>query len=522
MVSPAASARGVLSNRVSPGRIPRLCLALQAPTPGELLQRAERAAREAQLLELRLDALKQPTAAIQPLREFLHSTPQTLVIATCRKSTYGGGFKGSTDAEWAVLKHAAGAGCALIDLELQSAERLSAHALADLRQQTNLIVSYHDHKTTPPLHPILERMEAIAADLYKIVPTANTWRQNIELLRFLDAYTGATPLIAFCMGEAGLLSRVLCSRAGGAMTYAALEGDEATAAGQPTLAELRNLYRVETLNKATRVYGVLGYPLTHSLSPLMHNAAYRRLGMNAVYLPLPTRKPAEVLDLADEIPLSGFSVTHPYKSAFLDRLERIDPLGKLVGAINTVVRSQGKFYGYNTDIAGVVEPLSQALPLRGAKILVVGAGGAARAAVFGLRGNGAHVFIYNRTREHAQKLAAEARAKVVPRADLKKLSFQAIVHATPVGQYPKVGEALLEPDEIHAPVVFDLVYNPLETELLRRARAQGARVIPGFEMLALQGARQFELWTGKPAPLEDMRRELFTALSAQPDAAARP
>jgi 3-dehydroquinate dehydratase/shikimate dehydrogenase len=521
MVSPAASARSILSNRVSPGRIPRLCVAVQAATPAEMMQRAERAAREVSLLELRLDALKQPTAAIQPLREFLRSSPQTLVIATCRKSTYGGSFKGSTEAEWAVLKHAAAAGSALIDLELQSAERLPASALAEVRQQTNLIVSHHDFKTTPPLGPILERMGAISADLYKIVPTANTWRQNIELLRFLDAYTGATPLIAFCMGEAGLPSRVLGPRSGGAMTYAALDAEEATAAGQPTLAELRGLYRVEALNKATRVYGVLGYPLAHSLSPRMHNAAYRRMGMNAVYLPLPARKPAEVLDCADDIPLSGFSVTHPYKSAFLDRLARIDPLGKLVGAINTVVRSQGKFYGYNTDIAGVVEPLSQALPLRGTKILVLGAGGAARAAVFGLRGNGAQVFICNRTREHAQKLAAEARAKVVARAELKKLSFQAIVHATPVGQYPKMREALLEPEEIHAPVVFDLVYNPLETELLRRARALGARTIHGFEMLALQGARQFELWTGKPAPLEDMRRELYIALSEPAEGTAR-
>jgi 3-dehydroquinate dehydratase/shikimate dehydrogenase len=521
MVSPAVSARGVLSNRVSPGRIPRLCIALQAQTPAELLQRAERASRDSSLIEVRLDALKQPTAAIQPLREFLHSSPQTLVIATCRKSTYGGGFKGSTEAEWAVLKHAATAGCALIDLELQSAERLPANALADVRQQTNLIISYHDHKTTPPLGPILERMEAIPADLYKIVPTANTWRQNIELLRFIDGYSGATPLIAFCMGEAGLLSRVLSPRAGGAMTYAAFDAAEATAAGQPTASELRHLYRVEALNKATRIYGVLGYPLAHSLSPLMHNAAYRRMGMNAVYLPLLTRKPAEVLDFADDIPLSGFSVTHPHKSAFLDRLERIDPMGKQVGAINTVVRSQGKFYGYNTDVAGVVEPLAQAVPLRAAKVLVLGAGGAARAAVFGLRSHGAQVFICNRTREHAQKLAAEARAKVVARADLKKLSFQAIVHATPVGQYPKVGESPLEADEIHAPVVFDLVYNPLETELLRRARGLGARVIHGFEMLALQGARQFELWTGKPAPLEDMRRELFTALTTPPDAAAQ-
>ncbi|HVA64498.1 MAG TPA: shikimate dehydrogenase [Terriglobales bacterium] len=492
-------------------------MAVQAPTVGELLDRAERASRETTLLELRLDSLKLPSAAMGPLREFLRSSPQTLVIATCRKQTYGGGFKGSAEAEWRILHDAALAGCALVDIELQSAERLAAGALSELRQHTNLIVSYHDFKTTPPLAPLLKRMRAIPADLYKLVPTASTWRQNIELLRFVDANSGPQALVAFCMGEVGLLSRLLSLRVGGAFTFAALEADEATASGQPDIEALRNLYRMDTLNRATRIYGVLGYPLAHSLSPRMHNAAYRRTGENALYLPLPSRRPTDVLDFADDIPLSGFSVTHPYKSAFLDRLERMDPIAKAVGAINTVVRSQGKFYGYNTDVAGIVEPLAQALPLRGAKILVLGAGGAARAAVFGLRSRGAQVFIHNRTRQRAQALAAAAKAKVVGRQELKKLEFQAIVHATPVGQYPKVKESPLAADEIHAPVVFDLVYNPLETELARLARAGGARVIPGMEMFVLQGARQFELWTGKPAPVEEMRREVLAALTELAD-----
>jgi len=513
MVMVATSPRGFLSNRVSPGRIPRLCVAVQAPTVSELLGRAERASRETTLLELRLDSLKLPSAAMGPLREFLRSSPQTLVIATCRKQTYGGGFKGSAEAEWRILHDAALAGCAMVDIELQSAERLTAGALSELRQHTNLIVSYHDFKTTPPLAPLLKRMRAIPADLYKLVPTASTWRQNIELLRFVEANSGPQALVAFCMGEVGLLSRLLSLRAGGAFTFAALEAEEATASGQPDIEALRNLYRMDTLNRATRIYGVLGYPLAHSLSPRMHNAAYRRTGENALYLPLPSRRPTDVLDFADEIPLSGFSVTHPYKSAFLNRMERLDPIAKAVGAINTVVRSQGKFYGYNTDVAGIVEPLAQALPLRGAKVLVLGAGGAARAAVFGLRSRGAQVFIHNRTRQRAQALAAAAKAKVVGRQELKKLEFQAIVHATPVGQYPKVKESPLAADEIHAPVVFDLVYNPLETALARLARAGGARVISGMEMFVLQGARQFELWTGKPAPVEEMRREVLAALT---------
>jgi 3-dehydroquinate dehydratase/shikimate dehydrogenase len=258
---------------------------------------------------------------------------------------------------------------------------------------------------------------------------------------------------------------------------------------------------------------VLGYPLGHSLSPRMHNAAYRRMGMNAVYLPLPSKRAAEVLDTAEEIPLSGISVTIPHKSELLDRLERVDTLAAEVGAINTIVRSQGKFYGYNTDVAGIVEPLAQAMPLRGAKILVLGAGGAARAAVFGLRSRGAQVFICNRTRAKAQALAAQAKAKVVGRADLKKLEFQALIQATPVGQFPKVKESPLEANELHAGVVFDLVYNPMETALARMAREAGAKIIPGVEMFVHQGARQFELWTGKPAPVDTMRQEVLTALA---------
>lgn len=514
MVVAASNPRGLLSNRVSPGRVPRLCVSLQAPTAGELLARAERAARESTLLELRLDAIKLPASAITPLREFLRSTSQTMVIATCRKQTYGGGFKGGIQEELRILREAALAGCALVDLELQSAEHLTAGALMELRQHASLILSYHDFKTTPPLAPLLQRMQRIPADFYKLVPTASTWRQNIEMLRFVEANSGQQSLVAFCMGEVGLLSRLLSLRAGSAFTFAALDAAEATAPGQPDVRELRNLYRLDLLNRATRIYGVLGYPLEHTLSPRMHNAAYRRAGENALYLPLPSRRPEDVLEYADAIPLSGFSVTQPYKSAFLDRLERLDPLAQAIGAINTVVRRQGKFYGYNTDVAGIVEPLAQALPLRGAKILVLGAGGAARAAVFGLRSRGAQVFVHNRTRQRAQALAQAAKAKVVARPELKKLTFDALVNATPVGQYPKVKESPLEAGEVRAHVVFDLVYNPLETALIQMARAAGARVIPGMEMFVLQGARQFELWTGKPAPLDEMRREVLVALAA--------
>ncbi|MGH9519745.1 MAG: type I 3-dehydroquinate dehydratase, partial [Terriglobales bacterium] len=354
MVTTATRPRAQAQPRVGVTRVPRLCLALQAPTMEELVAKAENATREVDFLEFRLDALKQPSGAGAALEQFLRSSPRTTAVATCRRQACGGGFKGTVEAEVAILKAAAKAGCGLVDIELQSAERLGENGLAELRRHAGLVISHHDFKTTPALAPLLTRLRRFEADFYKLVPTATAFKHNLNLLEVLEDASAENPLenlVAFCMGEAGLPSRLLSLRAGTAFTFGALSAGDATAPGQPTLEELRTLYRVDTLNRATQVYGVLGFPLAHSLSPRMQNAAFRRAGVNAIYLPLATRRPEEVLQAAHAIPLNGLSVTHPHKSAFLKKLERLDPLAESVGAINTVVRSQGKFYGYNTDVA---------------------------------------------------------------------------------------------------------------------------------------------------------------------------
>jgi 3-dehydroquinate dehydratase / shikimate dehydrogenase len=205
----------------------------------------------------------------------------------------------------------------------------------------------------------------------------------------------------------------------------------------------------------------------------------------------------------------------PYKEPILKELDKSDPWTAKVGACNTLVRSQdGKLYGFNTDVAGIVQPLEQRLMLAGAKVLVLGAGGAARAAVFGLKARGAEVFILNRTPAPAQKLARQSKAKVIKRSDLKKISFDVIINATPVGMDNGKTSPLNE-KEIKAKFVMDLVYSDIETRFLRLARAQGATVIPGWEMFVYQGARQFEIWTGKPAPLSEMQNEVLSALAAR-------
>jgi 3-dehydroquinate dehydratase/shikimate dehydrogenase len=250
------------------------------------------------------------------------------------------------------------------------------------------------------------------------------------------------------------------------------------------------------------------------------NTAFRRETVNAVFLALQTAKLSDLLTLVREVPISGLAVTMPLKEEILKHLEKTDPLSEKVGACNTVVRSQdGKLYGFNTDVAAIVRPLERRLQLKGAKVLVMGAGGAARAAVFGLKDKGAEVFILNRTTETAQKLARQAKAKTFKRDQLAKTNFDVIINATPSGMHGVKPASLLEPKEINARLVFDLVYNPIDTPLIRMSREKNIPVVTGVEMFVHQGARQFEIWTGKPAPEDDMLRVVVHSLRQQAEAA---
>jgi 3-dehydroquinate dehydratase/shikimate dehydrogenase len=253
----------------------------------------------------------------------------------------------------------------------------------------------------------------------------------------------------------------------------------------------------------------------------MMNTAFRRETVNAVYLALQTAKVSDLINLVREIPIQGLSVTMPHKQEIMAYLEKTDPLSAKIGACNTVLRAQdGNLYGFNTDVAGIVGPLEKRMSLRGAKALVLGAGGAARAAVFGLRDKGVDVFIFNRTPETAQKLARQSGSKTIKKEALAKTPFDVVINATPVGMAGQKVSSLLEPKDLNTKLVFDLVYNPLETPLIRLARQQNIPFITGVEMFVQQGARQFEIWTGKPAPEEEMLRVVLHALRQQAEAAA--
>src|ERR1019366_6179626 len=233
-------------------------------------------------------------------------------------------------------------------------------------------------------------------------------------------------VVGIAMGEEGLLSRVLGPRAGGVFTFASPESGAETARGQITARALRDLYRIEQLDQATRIFGVAGNPISHSLSPLMHNTAFKRENVNAIMLPLKVKALSDMLTVVRELPLGGVAVTMPLKQEVLPELANMDPLTAKIGACNTLrTGADGKLYGFNTDVAGVVRPLERRMRLKGARIVVLGAGGAARAAVFGLVEQGAEVFVVNRTHETAVALARKAHAKSLKQELLAKNKFDA-------------------------------------------------------------------------------------------------
>jgi 3-dehydroquinate dehydratase / shikimate dehydrogenase len=508
----ALAISSTLVPRFLPMRLPKVCLALSGDTAEEMLEIAETMARDNPFLEFRLDYLKQPLAALPKIHRFLETHQYVTAIGTCRRADNGGKFKGSLAGELEVLTKAHAAGCQIVDLEFQSALKLKPDAIARLRSRAGLIVSFHDFRATRNLEETLEKMRKIPADYYKVVSAATTLSDNVTMMKFLQAQSGQDALIGLCMGEQGLVSRVLSVRAGSVFTFGSVNSDLKTAPGQVSARDLHRIYRIEQVDAATRIYGVAGDPIGHSLSPVIMNTALRRENVNGVYVPLHAKTLKDLIRCVREIPLHGLSITMPYKQAILPYLDNTDAHTAKIGACNTVVRGQdGKLYGFNTDIAGILRPLEQRITIQDAKVLVLGAGGAARAAVFGLKERGAEVWILNRTSAKGQKLARQAKARTIKRADLKKVAFDVIINATPVGM-DNTRDCPLKDQEIQARVVFDMVYDPVETHLLQVARAKGIAVIPGIEMFVQQAARQFEIWTGKPAPAGDMLRAVTIAL----------
>lgn len=517
--------------------------------PAALAAAARAAEFGADLVEYRLDTFCPPEVELGEIESLVAASPLPCIV-TCRPTWEGGEYDGDEMHRLSLLEHAGlgadGITPAYLDVELRAYQ-----SSANLRQKVGLVVDHpdqprpdvtaglilssHDFETMPSDldRRVMAMADAEACRVIKVAWRARSLRDNLEAFEILQRKL--KPTIALCMGEAGLPSRVLAKKFGALLTFAALDEHTGTAPGQPTVAELKNLYRWDAMREDTRVYGVIGYPVGHSMSPAFHNAGFDATETNGVYLPMPIPPEYEhfkatVLSWLEYEPLHfrGASVTIPHKANLLRFVEEqggeVETLAATIGAANTLTkRDDGSLYASNTDYAALLDATCDALSiereqLAGKSVGVLGAGGAARAAVAAFGHYGSDVVVYNRTLDKAEALAEQFGAEALPMDQLGEKNFDILINCTPLGMFPQTDATPLpvEKQGILGPgvVVFDTIYNPLETVLLRDARAAGCVTITGMEMFVRQGAAQFKLWTHQDPPLDVFRRVLLEKLSA--------
>lgn len=490
----------------------RICAVAAASTAAEMADLVRAGLRETPTIELRLDWLHNDSERSRFLRWLkMNRPPGATFLATCRRRAGGGRLSGSVQAELHWLREAREAGCAWCDLEVETVRELAGKSLNGLGLPKKVLVSLHDFKRTPARLGSLPARACPEAAAVKIAAQARTISDSVSLLRLARH---SPNLVVVPMGEAGLPARILALRGGSALAYAPV--GEATAPGQVSLHDFKHLYRAHELSAGTRVYGVIGDPVGHSLSPLLHNTGFLACKVNAVYLPFLVKNLSDFLAAVPDFGVRGFSVTIPHKQSILKHLRECDPLAAEIGAVNTVVvRRDGSLFGCNTDYIGILLALEKKLRISGSRVLIFGAGGVARAAAFALAQAGAHVAICARREKAARELAKAVGGETVPRNALKRESFDAILNATPIGMHPHSGISPLAPRELNCRVVMDLINRPQKTELLRLAARKGIVTVSGVEMFIPQGIAQWELWTGRRAPESRMRKAVLQALHAE-------
>jgi 3-dehydroquinate dehydratase/shikimate dehydrogenase len=495
------------------------------------------AARQgARFLELRLDFLARPP----DFKRLLQDKPCP-VLATVRRPVDGGRWAASEETRRLLLRQAIVAGVDWIDLESDVIGSIPRFG------KVKRLVSYHNLQGVPPdLEKIHEAMCQADADVVKIAVRAQSPTDNLRVLALLKA--PARPTIAYCMGDMGLPSRILGGKLGAPFTYAAFNPERTIAPGLPSFRDLRAIYHYEHVNAETQVFGVVGDPVAHSLSPLIHNQAFRELGINAVYLPfrVPRSEFVSTIKAFERLDVRGYSVTIPHKETAAVMAVVKDDAVTRTQAANTLVRratwnlagagtgvttglaahkDDGGFAAYNTDFQGAIEALRANLPanppppdpfrpLAGRSALVLGSGGIARAVTFALLSEGVAVTISNRTPERAEKLAQEARCKHIEWGGRHNVLCDLLVNCTSVGMHPNLDECPVHHSLLkHGMIVFDTVYTPETTLLVKEAKERGCHVVTGVELFVRQAALQFRLFTGREPPTELFRKVVKRALS---------
>ena len=455
----------------------------------EAIRRArERAEADADLVELRLDSM------VRPDPEAAMAGRRKPVIVTCRPLREGGMFDGAEEERLAILTRAHELGAEYLDVEWDA----DAASLIRARRGRGVIVSRHDFTGTPPdASGLLDGLRAAGGEFAKLA----VMTERLADLSTLLAVRADNASVVIGMGRAGMATRILAGRFGSRWTYAG----NAIAPGQLTAKRLLNEFRFRRIRPDSHVYALLGRPSANSLSPAMHNAGFEAIGLNAVYVPIEARDVDDFRGFAAAIGLRGASVTIPFKRDVMPLVDMLTPTAKAAGAVNTLAVLDGstpglagRWVGDNTDADGFAEPLKRRLPdLAGVHAVILGAGGAARAVGLALKRAGARVAISARrteaAREAAHAIGAEAIEWPAPRH-----SWDVLVNATPVGSRAQPGTPYDR--AFDGRIVYDLVYDPDPTELMRAAAEAGRTVIGGLEMLVAQAERQFEIWTGARPP----------------------
>jgi len=435
------------------------------------------------------------------------------ILFTCRPESEGGRFPDRDhQARRRLLSEAVSRGFDLVDVEA----RAGFDDVVASKAGRGLVFSWHDFDGTPEdLDGIYVRLAAPHPDVVKIAVTARSVKDLGRLLAFAarQARGGGPPLVALAMGPLGVASRILGGRHGAPFTFASPAAGREAAPGQLPAAVLAGTYRVRQVSPATRVYGLLGSDVLRSLSPAIQNRAFAERGLDAVYVPLQAESMDAFAEALPDLDLSGFSVTRPYKGAVVRHLESVTPTAAESASANTVVVRDGRLLGLSTDGDGILVPLRKRLDPAGRRVAILGAGGAARAAALALVRSGARVTVLARRAGQAAEVAAAARCDAAPLPAFSSLEWDVLVHATPLGSGAFPGQMAVPLESLRAgAVVFDMVYEPRDTPLLRAARSRGCVTIDGIEMLVAQAVGQFEAWTGADAPVEGMTEAALAAI----------
>jgi 3-dehydroquinate dehydratase / shikimate dehydrogenase len=488
-----------------------LCVSLMGQSNALMMEAAKSAAAaHADLVEIRLDALQE-----EPDYAFLFGHCPLPTIATHRREQDGGLYRGDEEQRIHALHEAARSGATYIDIELDSAALLPHH------EKTQTIVSHHilDH-TPEDLTPWERAFSEAGGHIHKFVTFAQSATDAFRVLQFNAARQ--TPTIRLAMGEYGRFSRVLCLRHGAPWTYVAESPDQLAAPGQLCLSTIQSYLLGRSLDASTKVFGVVGSPIGHSMSPPIHNAAYAEISFDGIYVPflVSTGDFESFLNMASQYGLNGLSITLPHKeSAFLCS-ESADPIADHLKVANTLTRGPRGWHAANTDAAAAMRSIKDTLRqadiqhLQNLQVLILGSGGVAKTVGALLTKEGAQVSIASRNPQRGQALASETGGRWVPWEERLKAQFRLLINATPVGMFPNIDESPFPPEHLTPQmVVYDSIYRPHPTALVRAAQSKGAAAIDGFSHFLMQAADQFAIFTQKEAPMAIMENKLQTLLS---------